>query len=416
MAFNPLREKGIPLDKQFKNWDELNTKPYDKDRVHPYTRARIILMNSIEATAALFLHEFARHTGDLDLKRMLGLARRVEQQQQKTVNWMIPGNESDLELTLGYEQTAVDATAYLAQIEPDIYFKQTFDFSLLDDFDHLYRFANYLKVAEGKDAAPITKQYTEITVGRPTALQHRHPFDDVVYNSNVQAHMPASLLHLYTIIALEQQAMNFYMNIGNRPKDKLGRALYIEIAQMKEQHVSRYESLTDPHLSWYGMFLLHEFNECWLYYSFIHDETDPAVRSVWEQHLMIEIEHLRVASRLVERYDGRDPAELLPAKMTHLFKFRSNIDYIREILTSQIDLTADGTILVPIDELPGDHLYLSYQEQVNANGSPSETVVDALILKTGNDYRYEIIGPHPVNMYRRQEAVAAVRKRIPRRT
>ncbi len=57
--------------------------------------------------------------------------------------------------------------------------------------------------------------------------------------------------------------------------------------------------------------------------------------------------------------------------------------------------------------------YIGYQDQVNANGSPSETVVDTLIRKTGNDYRYEIIGPHPVNMYRRQEAVSAVRKRLP---
>ena len=229
--------------------------------------------------AALFLHEFARHTSDLELKKTLALARRVEQ-QQKAVNWMIPGEESDLELTLGYEQTAIDATAYLAQTESDRYFKQTLDFALLDDFDHLYRFANYMKMAEGKDAAPITKQYTEITVGRPTALKHRHPFDDIVYNANVQAPLPASLLHAYTIVALEQQAMNLYMNIGNRAGDKLGRALYIEIAQMKEQHVSRYESLQDPLSSWSGMFLLHEFNECWLYYSFIHDETDPAVRSL----------------------------------------------------------------------------------------------------------------------------------------
>lgn len=116
---------------------------------------------------------------------------------------------------------------------------------------------------------------------------------------------------------------------------------------------------------------------------------------------------------MVERYDGRDPAELLPVRMTHLFKLRSNIDYIREILASQIDLTADGAVLVPMDELPGDHPYIGYQDQVNANSSPSETVVDTLIRKTGNDYRYEIIGPHPVNMYRRQEVVSAVRKRLP---
>jgi hypothetical protein len=40
MGFNPLQEKGIPYDKQVKNWDELNVEPYHKDEVQPYTRTR----------------------------------------------------------------------------------------------------------------------------------------------------------------------------------------------------------------------------------------------------------------------------------------------------------------------------------------------------------------------------------------
>src|SRR5690606_29028307 len=43
MAFNPLRERGIPLEKQFRNWSELNVKPYDKETVHPYSRCRGIV-------------------------------------------------------------------------------------------------------------------------------------------------------------------------------------------------------------------------------------------------------------------------------------------------------------------------------------------------------------------------------------
>lgn len=45
MAFNPLKEKGMPINKQFKNWSELNTKPYDKKTIHPYARTAGILMN-----------------------------------------------------------------------------------------------------------------------------------------------------------------------------------------------------------------------------------------------------------------------------------------------------------------------------------------------------------------------------------
>ena len=179
MAFNPLQEKGIPIEKQFQTWIDLNSKPYNKESVHPYTRTRGILMNGIEVDAALFKHEFSRHIDDLDLKRQVALTRRIEQQQQKAVNWLIPGDESNIEVTLGYEQVAVDLTAFLARTEPDSYVKQALDFALIEDFDHLYRYANYMKMVMDKDPASVTGQYTEIMPGRPTALEHRHPFDEI---------------------------------------------------------------------------------------------------------------------------------------------------------------------------------------------------------------------------------------------
>ncbi|MBF0336044.1 MAG: hypothetical protein HQL40_20815, partial [Alphaproteobacteria bacterium] len=48
MSFNPLTEKGIPLDRQLRDWSELNIEPYRLDEVHPYTRTRIITMNGVE--------------------------------------------------------------------------------------------------------------------------------------------------------------------------------------------------------------------------------------------------------------------------------------------------------------------------------------------------------------------------------
>src|SRR5262245_4942160 len=139
MGFNPLAEKGIPIDRQFRNWSELNVQPYDKYQVDPYTRARAITMNGIETESIIFSHQFARHTDNPQIQKMLAMTRRVEQQQQKAVNWLIPGDESTLEVTIGYEQVAVDLTAFISRTEPDPYLKQVFDFGLLEDFDHLYR-------------------------------------------------------------------------------------------------------------------------------------------------------------------------------------------------------------------------------------------------------------------------------------
>src|ERR1051325_5833582 len=139
MAFNPLAEKGIPIDKQLRNWSELSVQPYDKNAVDPYTRCRVIAMNGIEVESVIFSHQFARHTDNPDIKRMLALTRRVEQQQQKAIIGLVPGDETTLEHTIAYEQVAVDLTAFLARNAPDSYLKQTLDFGLLQHFDHLYR-------------------------------------------------------------------------------------------------------------------------------------------------------------------------------------------------------------------------------------------------------------------------------------
>ena len=39
--------------------------------------------------------------------------------QQKADNWLLPGSDGPLEMTIVYEQVAVDRTAWLARMEPD---------------------------------------------------------------------------------------------------------------------------------------------------------------------------------------------------------------------------------------------------------------------------------------------------------
>src|SRR5690606_10953761 len=133
----------------------------------------------VEVENVIFSHQMARNTLDSEVKKKLAVMRRIEQQQQKVINWLIPGDESTIEVTLGYEQVAVDLTAWLAQHEPDPYLKQVYDFALLEDFDHLYRYANLYQMIEGKKADLITQDLTEITPGRPTVFEHRDPRDEI---------------------------------------------------------------------------------------------------------------------------------------------------------------------------------------------------------------------------------------------
>jgi hypothetical protein len=98
-------------------------------------------------------------------------------------------------MTIGYEQVAVDLTAWLAKTEPDKYVKQALDFALLEDFDHLYRYANLLSMDKAIKAENIVGEYTEIMPGRPTIAEHRHPYDSIrkPYNKEKQISLQNSM-------------------------------------------------------------------------------------------------------------------------------------------------------------------------------------------------------------------------------
>jgi hypothetical protein len=313
------------------------------------------------------------------------------------INWLTPGDESTLENTIAYEQVAVDLTAFVARTEPDPYLKQTFEFGLLEDFDHLYRYANLLDLLEGKKAEQITQGLTEIMPGRPTIAEHRHPYDEMRAHYDKHTVDPLSRLHALTVLSAEQQTMNFYMNMGNRYTEPLARALYLEIGMIEEQHVTQYESLLDPLESWFMQEVFHQYNECYLYYSFLSQESDPRIKAIWELHLGMELEQLRLACEMLRRYEGVEPEEILPKELPEPTLFQENKNYVRQVLATQVDLCTDGTQFVPLDQLPQDARYFQYQQAVHDNVAvPSEQVIAEHVQQFGNDYRHMTNGPHPV--------------------
>ncbi len=407
MAMNPFEEKGIPLEKQTKPWSMVNPVPYDTRDVHPYTRCRVILMNGIEVESALFLHQFARHTVDPELKQMQAVVRRIEQQQQKMVNWLIPASESTLEVTIGYEQVAVDLTAELARNEPDPYVKAALDFALLEDFDHLYRYANLLSMDHAEKAEVLVGNLTEITPGRPTLAEHRFPMDDVSKPYDNASAALITKLHVATIVAGEQQTMNFYMTVGNRYPTMVGRGLYAEIGQVEEQHVTRYESLQDPTVGWLDRLVLHDYNEAYMYWSCMESEVHPRIKQIWEEHLAMEIGHLHQDRELMQRLEKRDPTEMF-SEFPQATVFHDNKAYIREVLASQVQLTARDTEFVPVSQLPKGYRYFQHQEAVNNGGksAPSVQVIDRHIQQHEMDYRFESEGAHPVEGLRSREGMS----------
>lgn len=389
---NPFKE--LPKDSKinYASWNTLAVKPYNKNATDPYTKTRVILMNGTEFESNMFLHQLNRHCLNNDVRRVAAEVCRQEQQQQKRISALKPLDETILEHTIGYEQLAVDLTAEMAQKEPNPFVKAQLDFALLEDFDHLYRYADLLDMEEGVHAERLVGAYTEITPGRPTICEHRHPQDDIRRYINCWQDALITRLHTGIITAAEQQTMNYYMNISGFYHSDLGRKLYTEIAMIEEQHVSGYGSLMDPSSTWLESWVMHEYTECYLYYSCYQDETHPQIKKIWLMHFEEELKHLKIASDMLYKYEGREWEQLFVggADFPSLIKLKSNKEYIREVLKT-VRLTAYKELTVPVNDMPDTANFFKYQRQVNASNNQvaSHVVIDKYIAKHGEDYRYE---------------------------
>ena len=376
MAMNPFNERGIPLERQVRTWKQVVLPPYRKQDVDAFTRCRIILMNGIEMEAGIFSHAFARACDDPDLKGQLAALRRVEHQQQNTVNWLNPADQSVLETTLGYEQVAIELTAYLARTEPDEYVKQAFEFGLLEDFDHLYRYAQLLDLIHGKDPNEILQGRTDVLPARPTQDHHNDPFLRVLnHYEKTRAH-PRSKVNILTLLAGEQQTMNFYKTVGNFYGSPEARQLYAEISNVEEEHVTQYESLMDPTETWLEKWVMHEFTEVANYYTCMETEVDPRIKKVWEIFLACELEHLRIAGETLRRLQGKEPQEICGTELPTPATFESNREYVTRVIKEQSSLRlVTGGKWARLDELPDDWPSFAYQRVVHEQGAPSESVV-----------------------------------------
>jgi len=395
---NPFMEKPLAMDRFFKPWKELYTHPYNKHEVDPYTRTRVILMNGTEYEAVWFTQQFQRHVQDNELRRALALSRRVEQQQQKAIAALKPRDETVLEHTIGYEQLAVDLTAGMAQNEPDPMVKAALDFALLEDFDHLYRYSDLLEQEAGTRAEQLVGHYTEIMPGRPTIAEHRHPTDNVrFYIDNKTAH-PLTRLHTAIITAAEQQTMNYYMNTCALYPTDVGRRLYQEIGLIEEQHVTQYGSLMDPRATMLECLLMHEYTECYLYYSCYEDETDLYIKQLWEEHFVQEVAHLHAAAELLKKYEKKEWQQVIPdGNFPQLLTLHENIAYIRGVLQSQVQLTSRLENYVAETELPQGAPFFQFQKTLNTppDQVPTHFVIRDYIRARGQDYRWQT-AEHPV--------------------
>ena len=394
---NPFAQKAPSVDATFESLSALYPRAYHPREVDPYTKCRIILMNGTEFESVKFSHQMARHCENPEIRRELAMSRRTEQQQQKKLACLKPLEETVLEHTISYEQLAVDLTAHLAKRVSSGNVRQALDLALLEDFDHLYRYADLMEMDDGEHAERLVGRYTEIMPGRPTISEHRFPADGIPCALGKDAPLFDKLAAMI-ITAAEQQTMNYYMNQTGFYRNDLGRRLYQEIALIEEQHVSQYEALMDPGVTWLECSLMHEYAECYLYWSCAQTESDPSIKAIWEQGFEQELAHLHKAASMLEKVEGKHWQQVIPnADFPAPIVLEANIPYVRSVLTT-VQNTYKGSKIVPVQSLDASDPFFAYQSLARGGEAQvtSHAVIDQAVSGLGRDYRFET-APHPVS-------------------
>ena len=267
----------------------------------------------------------------------------------------------------------------------------------------------------GEHAEKYVGSYTEIMPGRPTVAHPRHPYDTVKHHIVNKTADPITKCDVSIITAAEQQTMNYYMNLGAFYKHKVGREIYSEIAMVEEDHVTQYGSLIDPTATPLECQLMHEYIECYLYYSMQHNEVDENIKKIWAMLYEQELAHLHEVLRLLRKYEKKDWKDVIPnGEFPELLKFTSQKDYIREILAKTMSNTGNRESYINIKKLPENADFFIYQNKFikNAERMPSHIVIADHIKKFGKDYRVQD-KEHPIKGLRSRESDNLEIGRIP---
>jgi hypothetical protein len=367
---NLLQDKGTPLARQKFTWKDMVGKPISKLDDDAFTRVRIIWMNGQELDQVRFKQMCIRMNGPA--REKIAQLMRVEQHQATSINWLLGADHSPLETTIAYEQVAIEVTASVAQLEQDAYLAQGYRYALLEDFDHLYRYSALLDRLEGKDANNITQGYTDIVPGRATLFHHRAPEHELLEPYARDAAL-ATKLHALSLVAGEFQTHDYYMNIGPLFADPMARQLYAEIASVESQHIQHYGCMLNPDESLFEKLLISEANEIWNYAGCAAQETNPRIKAMWERFLDYELGQFQVALQLFKDVERRDPAEILgDGALPPFIEFKSQREFVREVVEAEVHLRKNGTQVVPEDQEGKSSL--EYRAYINSEGSPSETV------------------------------------------
>jgi rubrerythrin len=192
--------------------------------------------------------------------------------------------------------------------------------------------------------------------------------------------------------------MNFYMNMAANYHTDIGRRLFAEIGMVEEMHVSQYECLNPADCTWLENWLMHEYTECYLYYSMAEDETDANIKAIFREHFEMEVAHLKRVAELLQQYERKSAADVIPVpEFPPLLKFGQNKQYVRDVILNTVYMTSDRENYQDVRVLPNDSDFFKFNNTVNLKvaDTASHAVINQSHAEFGEDYRF-MECDHPV--------------------
>jgi hypothetical protein len=328
--FNSLDHRGIPLERQLDDWRELTFADIDPEQVEPYTRCRVVAMSGVENAAARFDQQLGQLAADPELRGRFELLRSVEARQRQAVAGLLARPQSVLETALTYEEAAVNLDSWLARTEPDQPRRQVYECDALEDFQHVYRYAELVDAIQRRRPSHLVDEVDGMLPDRLGAPPPGHPEEP-------EAPELVSALNAITMLAIEQQSADFYDSVDADLLAPPARPVYREVSWAEREQVDRHQALVDAGPSPWEQLVVREYNECRLYYAFLDQESDPRIRAVWELNLQMELAHLQLAGDLLRRLDGREPAEVVGTGLPDQPGLDANRMYLRQLLALHVD-------------------------------------------------------------------------------
>lgn len=129
---------------------------------------------------------------------------------------------------------------------------------------------------------------------------------------------------------------------------------------------------------------MHEANSVYNYWSCVAYESNPRIKAIWERFLDYELGKLQTVMELFKKHERRDPAEILPENLPDPIEYKSQREFVRDVLEKELDYRAVGKEFVPSSDQESE-ASRNYRDQLNSEGVPTEIITAGYVWKPGTE-------------------------------